>query len=244
VKWYKHMSNMIDDPKIRRLVKKFGSDGYAVYNVIIERIVRRLETESPIPDLEENSTDIADLLAMDTVRVEEILWECITQGLFEQNEVDGRLLCTKIYKFLDTRQTRSAQIKQMIAQYHDLSATVRDSPRLSEIVAPRTEQNRTEEKRIEEREEKDVTPHKIKHPEIGVPMSSSRYSSLCETWGVKVADEYIQRAADYADSKGKPYKDYAAAAAAYLRKDFPNGPANRKVHTMTMEERRKEVFGE
>jgi hypothetical protein len=149
MKWFKHMTDMIDDPKIKRVVRKYGVEGYGVYNFIIERIAKRLETISPVPDLEESATDIADALRMDTVKVEGIVEYCIEQGLFEHDEVTGRILCHKIYKFLDKAQTRSSEVRRMIEQYR-MSQTVRDISGRSEtnlIEQNRTEQNRTEQRR-------------------------------------------------------------------------------------------------
>jgi len=84
----------------------------------------------------------------------------------------------------------------------------------------------------------------IKHPKAGVPMSSARYSSLCEQWGAARVDEYIQRCADWVASKGKPYKDYAAAAAQWLKRDYPKGPPQKTGPVQTLADKRREVFGE
>lgn len=57
------------------------------------------------------------------------------------------------------------------------------------------------------------------HETLNLPMQEGRYKSLCDQYGESVVMDYMQRAKDYADAHGKPYKDYAAAASAYIRKD-------------------------
>jgi len=143
MKWFKHYSTMSNDPKIKRLIRRFGVEGYGIYNYILELIVRRLETETPIPDLEETAGDIASDLNMDTVRVEEIVVFCVNQELFESDDITGRVVAHKIYKFLDASTTRNIELKKMIASYKSsvdnsktltLSGTMQDSPGQTQTV--------------------------------------------------------------------------------------------------------------
>jgi len=156
MKWFKHQSDLRYDAKIRRLISKHGVAGYGVYNFALEAITEHLDTDSPIPELEDTSTDIAEYLHMDTLKVEEIILFCLNQGLFEQSETTGRILCNKVYKYIDKASTRSLELREMIKNYQlatestSVSVVVRDCPRQTETVldkADRTEQNRTESKR-------------------------------------------------------------------------------------------------
>lgn len=206
MKWFKHMADMSNDVKIKRIIKNYGVEGYGLYNYIIELIVRKLDTATPMPDLEETSNDIATDLNMDTVRVEEIMWFCIQQGLFEQDEMTGRLAAHKVYKFLETSQTRSQELKKMIAAYKQASDTVSDNHKPSLPEENRLEQNRREEKRD-------------KHPSTGGPMNKTTYDTLVKEYGKSRIDDYMQRVADYCESKGKKYKDHAATARNWLKRD-------------------------
>lgn len=140
------MSDMRHDVKIRRVINKFGADGYAVYNFILEAITGNLTTESPLPEMEDCATDIADYLKMDTVRVEEIMLYSMQQGLFEQSETTGRIVCHTIYKFIDKSLTRSEEMRKMIENYKKADK-INDCQELSQTkpdCLDRTEQNRTE----------------------------------------------------------------------------------------------------
>jgi uncharacterized phage protein (TIGR02220 family) len=141
------MTDMASDVRVKRLIRNYGVEGYGLYNYILERIVARLETESPYPDLEENAADIASDLRMDTLRVEEIMRFCINQGMFEHDEALGRLVASKIYKFLEQRETRSEKIREMIKAYkscHEAENTCRTT-----VGTDGEEQNRTEQNRLE-----------------------------------------------------------------------------------------------
>lgn len=151
MKWFKHQSNMRHDVKIRRLINKHGAEGYAVYVFILESITDNLTTENPLPDLEDCSTDIAEYLKMDSVKIEEIMLFCMQQGLFEQCETSGRILCHKIYKFIEKSITRSDELRKMIDNYNkgsclELSETVSD--KLDRTEDKITEQNKKEYNRV------------------------------------------------------------------------------------------------
>lgn len=63
-----------------------------------------------------------------------------------------------------------------------------------------------------------------KHHTLNVPMNKTRYDNLCSTYSQPIVDEYIQRAVDYCNSKGKKYySDFAAAAAQYIKRDEREG---------------------
>ena len=228
------MSDMSQDVKIKRLIRKYGVEGYGLYNYILELVVRKLATDSPMPDLEESSTDIAQDLKMDTVKVEEIMLFCIHEGLFEQSQTSGRILATKIYKFLQQSETRSKEMRAMIAAY-----TKGGCLRLSETVTEnceeenRIEENRTEEKRVA-KSKADAT-----HP-LGVPINSTTYQSLLTDYGKVTTDSYIERVIDYCASRGKSYRDYAATARQWMRKDESEGKLQRRVKI----ERPPRVFGD
>jgi len=83
------------------------------------------------------------------------------------------------------------------------------------------------------------------HPTLKVPINKKRYEKLCSEWSRAKVDDYIQRAVDYSASSGKKYKDYAATAANWLRRDNPQGPPRRDDDgELSIDARRKEVFGE
>jgi len=108
---------MRNDVKINRLIRKYGLEGYGLYNLIVESIAESLSSDHPIPELEETAEDIADKYRGDTAKISEMMQFMLKQGLFEVDEITGRILCRKIYKFIDKSQTRSEEIRSMIESY-------------------------------------------------------------------------------------------------------------------------------
>jgi len=47
MKWYKHVSDSLDDPFIQDLLDEFNSDGYLVFFGILEIMAREFKAESP-----------------------------------------------------------------------------------------------------------------------------------------------------------------------------------------------------
>ena len=144
--YFKHMSNMRHDIKIKRLISKYGIEGYGLYNLILESIVEGISTDSPLPDLQETCEDLAEFYNGNTAKIDEIVRFMISQGLFEVEELTGKILCMKIYKFLEQSQTRSKAIRELIGKYKTATNVCDKSDRIEEN---RIEENREEYKREE-----------------------------------------------------------------------------------------------
>lgn len=173
MQYFKHMSNMRNDKRIKKLIIKFGIEGYGWYNLILESITESLTTQKPLPELEETCEELALFYNGNTTTINEIVCWMINEGLFEINEINSRVTCHKIYKYLEASQTRSNEIRNMITQYKQenqkqlklLSENVTDSLETVQDKSEeqnRTEQNRTEQNRIEKKKkEKNIIHNDI-----------------------------------------------------------------------------------
>ncbi|MFA5751418.1 MAG: Lin1244/Lin1753 domain-containing protein [Candidatus Paceibacterota bacterium] len=152
LQYFKHYSNMRHDIKIKRLINRYGLKGYGLYNLILESITEKITTESPIPDLQETCDDIAEFYNGNSTEINDMANYMIQQGLFTLDDITGRILCNKLYKFLEQNQTRSKQIRILIKAWKDkqplLLTDVSDS---QETAGDKSEeQNRTEQNRTEQ----------------------------------------------------------------------------------------------
>jgi hypothetical protein len=145
---------MRNDVKINRLIRKYGLEGYGLYNLIVESIAESLSSDHPIPELEETAEDIADKYRGDTAKISEMMQFMLKQGLFEVDEITGRILCRKIYKFIDKSQTRSEEIRSMIEIYKTSVC-----PRQIETVRDIADRSR-----VEVEEDIDSRPKKFRIP--------------------------------------------------------------------------------
>jgi hypothetical protein len=117
MQYFKHYGTMRHDIKIKRLVKKYGLEGYGLYCLVLESITENLTTENPLPNLQETCEDIADFYNGNTARINEIAAFMLNQGLIELDHVSESIACSKIYKYLEANSTRSEAIRNMIKSY-------------------------------------------------------------------------------------------------------------------------------
>jgi len=162
MQYFKHFGTMRHDIKIKRVISKYGLEGYGLYNLTLESITESLSTQSPMPDLQETCEDLAEFYNGNTAKINEIMNFMINQGLFDLDEMTGKILCTKLYKFLDTSQTRSPELREMIKSFkkqsialiEDKSDTVSDGHGQSEIVSAKYERKEEEKNKNKKRKEK------------------------------------------------------------------------------------------
>ncbi len=116
MKWFKHGSNMRNDTKLRRVINKYGLEGYGLYNLVVESIVESLDNDSPLPILEENIEDIAEFYHSNTSKIDEMLRYMVNQKLFDFTEND-EIICVKVFKHLQSSQTRSEALRKLISNF-------------------------------------------------------------------------------------------------------------------------------
>ena len=103
MQWFKHDADASSDAKIKKLVMRYGADGYAIYFHCIELIVGNLSEQNITFELEHDAEIIADNLKIqgtsDTSpvdRVNQIMRFIVGLGLFEES--NGHITCYKILK--------------------------------------------------------------------------------------------------------------------------------------------------
>lgn len=152
MQWFKHDTDAITDAKIKKLVIRYGADGYAIYFHCIELIAGSVSEHNITFELEHDAEIIADNLKIqgtsDTSavdRVNQIMRYIISLGLFEEN--NGHIFCFKILKRLDTSMTSNPRMRGIITsakKNHDTIMINHDSVMLEE---KRREEKRREKKR-------------------------------------------------------------------------------------------------
>lgn len=151
--YFKHSSSMRNDVKLKRVIAKYGLEGYGLYNLVVEAITERVDTDNPMPFLEETCDDIAEFYNCNSAHVDEMMRYMIAQGLFSVETVEKKVACFKLYSFLEKSQTRSDKIKQLIDSYKDKSNLLGFDacPGLSDTNL--IEENRKDKKKTKNRKE-------------------------------------------------------------------------------------------
>ena len=112
---------MRNDIRIKRLIAKFGIEGYGLYNLVLESVCEGITTDSPLPVLQATCEDIATFYNGNPETINEIAAFMVDQKLIEWDEKKKQFLCPKIYKHFEQSQTKSQEIRALIARYKTVS---------------------------------------------------------------------------------------------------------------------------
>lgn len=137
MKWFKHDSNSNRDPKLEKILMKFGADGYALYWMCLELISEPIDKNNITFELKHDAEILAFRLKIDSHRVEEIMTYMVNLELFETNPSNQRITCLKLASRIENSIVKSPQLKEIQAELKSKCITsgldVRDNPRQSEI---------------------------------------------------------------------------------------------------------------
>jgi len=212
--WFKHDSNASTDAKVKKLILKYGAEGYAIYFHCIELIVSDITENNITFELEHDSEIVADNLKIKGTsdqsgqdRVNEIMKYIVTLGLFEDNQ--GNISCYKILKRLDSSMTSNIKMRKMIVsgkESHDNVMISHDNVM--------QEEKRRDKKRREEIDKKKKYGE-YKH----VLLTDDEYLSLKDK--VTNREELIKRLDEYIETSGKSYKNHSLVMQNWNKKDKP-----------------------
>jgi hypothetical protein len=177
MKWFKHISKSRYDAKMMRIIRKHGLRGYGLYFAVLEGIAFDLEPDKPIPELEETDHDIAAFFGEDTLKIEEIVNDFVSEGLFTINPSNKRIMCLKLLAYLDNTLSQNPQIKEILSNFKLLEA---DS----------LKQIRLDETRLDEIKSKDNKEHSKKNDvfikpsidEVKEYIKQKEYKVDADTW--------------------------------------------------------------
>ena len=224
MQWFKHDTDAANDAKIKKLVMRYGADGYAIYFHCIELIAGNVSEHNITFELEHDAEIIADNLKIqgtsDTSpvdRVNQIMRYIVSLGLFEEN--NGHIFCYKILKRLDSSMTSSTKMRAVITsakQSHDKVMINHDSVMQEE---KRIDEKREEEKR-KDTPDKPAKSTKHKHGEYAhVLLTSDEYLKLCEEWGEPELLRMIKQLDEGIELKKYKYSNHSLAIRKWKEKD-------------------------
>jgi hypothetical protein len=142
MKWFKHDTDASNDPKIKKLKKKFGMFGYGVYFNLLEIIARKMENNISEFGYLPNDWDNESLeleFEQDANTVQTVFDYMCEIGLFEKKQ--GRLYNSKIQSRCDDYTARILRNKAQSEQSTNSVRTKSDKVSL--------EENRIDKNRID-----------------------------------------------------------------------------------------------
>ena len=219
MQWFKHNTNAMQEAKLKKVVLRYGAEGYAVYFHCLELIAGAVSDSNITFELEHDSEIIADNLKIKGTTdkspidvVEEIMRYIVELGLFEES--GNKIICYSLLRALDTSMTSNKRFRAFIAkakESHDDAMMNHDNVMLEKN---RIEENRKENKRIEEKR-----IEKFKKPSL------EEISEYC-----KIRNNGIdpQSFFDFYEAKGwrigkEPMRDWRAAVRTWERRQMSEG---------------------
>ena len=109
MKWFKHETDARNSLKLRKVRRKYGADGYAIYWFCLEAIAYEVDKDNLTFDLKEDAETIAFELSIQEKRVEEIMRYLVKAELFESSQ--GVVTCLKLAERLDKSMTNSPKMR-------------------------------------------------------------------------------------------------------------------------------------
>lgn len=243
--WFKHDADATTDAKIKKLIMKYGAEGYAIYFHCIELIVGNISEMNVTFELEHDAEIIADNLKIQGTadlsaidRVNLIMKYIISLGLFEES--NGHIFCYKLLKRLDCSMTSNVKMRKMIAEAkenhdevmisHDVVMINPDSVMQDKI---RIDKIRKEEKKSAP--DKPAMPQKHKHGEYHhVFLTDEEYQRLKSEWGTEELNRMIRILDEGIETKGYKYKNHNLALRKWKanEKNAPDKPKTKQVTWM------------
>ena len=144
MKWFMHQSQAHRDTKLKKVLIKYGAEGYGLYWYCLEHICADVDPKLTF-ELEHDVEILAHELKIDTMKVQEMMHYMVNLGLFNLSE--NIVYCLKLARYLGDKNTRNPELKKIIQKEkgsinQTLSPTVPDSP---PTVRARGEEGRLEE---------------------------------------------------------------------------------------------------
>lgn len=112
MRWFKHETDARNSLKLRKVRRKYGADGYAIYWFCLEAIAYEVDKDNLTFELKEDAETIGFELAIQEKRVEEIMLYMIEIGLFESSR--NTITCLKLAERLDKTMTNSPKMRKWL----------------------------------------------------------------------------------------------------------------------------------
>lgn len=109
MQWFKHKSDARNSLKLRKVRRRYGADGYAIYWFCLEAIAYEVDKDNLTFELKEDAETIAFELNIQEKRVEEIMLFMVEIGLFESSS--NMITCMKLAESIDKSMTNSPKMR-------------------------------------------------------------------------------------------------------------------------------------
>ena len=218
--WFRHDSNLRDDPRIIPIRCKFAGEGYSLALQIVEILRDQADYTWRMDKLD----DLAFLLRAERPLVSDLVNLAIDSGFFAKRESD-RFHCPMLTENMaEMHATRDARVKGgKMRQQRKLSSSSTPAEHelsMNSAQAIREEKTREDYTRIEGEE---IPPPTDSEERIeyapGISMRPSERQAIEQKESKQVLEYYLRQCSDHLLSKGEVRADGAAYVRKWIRED-------------------------
>jgi len=113
MKWFKHDTDANRNPKLEKVIMKYGADGYALYWLCLELIAAPIDKSHITFELKHDCEVLGHRLHVDTLRIEEIMLYMVNIGLFESDETKTRISCLALAEKIENSIVKNPHMKAL-----------------------------------------------------------------------------------------------------------------------------------
>ena len=216
MKWFKHFTKALSDAKIEKVIMKYGIAGYGLYFACLEIIAGNLSEDNITFELEHDAEVLAYKFKLDQIKTQEMMKYMIDLGLFELNEITGRITCMKLAQYIDSSLIKNPKLAEIKMLVHNEIQEIRENSRKFEKSPARLDKIRLD--KINKRENTQVFGE-LKN----VLLTLEELDRLNEDYGAHITEKYINKLSTWDGCEKK--KDHNRTIRNWLLKD--NIPKNK-----------------
>jgi len=122
MKYFKHFTTVRFQPDCRKMIEKFGLQGYGLYVLFMETAAESVEAKKVDPRLSESVEDLASYFHKDTAEIAEMTAYALAENIIQMDE--GHLICEKVLELLDEYLSKSSTMRESMEIYKTGSRAV------------------------------------------------------------------------------------------------------------------------
>lgn len=115
MKYFKHMTSLRFEPEARKMIRKYGLEGFGLYIVFLETASESIDPKKVEPKLSESVADIAEYFNLRPERVKEMFAYALDAGILQS--ADNQYLCEKVHELLDEYSAKSSIMRESLEVY-------------------------------------------------------------------------------------------------------------------------------
>ena len=132
MKYFTHRTTLRFEPESRKMIRKFGLEGYGLYLVFLETAAETVSTKTVDPRLSESIEDLADYFNKDSEDIAEMAAYALAENIIQMD--NEHIICKKVHELLDEYLSKSSVMRSSLDIYKDGSRNLPEAEQVLEYL--------------------------------------------------------------------------------------------------------------